>query len=163
MLRRFQAAMSFYVTGWVSRTQRTELLTTIQTAVTSQLSELDDVTVEFGAQEWYQYTNPADQTSMTIVRYNFFVLVKNSIINGQLESAFDASSLEPAVTLAHQSAIAGAVNLRNSFSLNIEGFIPQVDIDDGRFETALNAIWSEVNSDLSVTFARKLELIGDRG
>ena len=53
MLRRFSAAMSFFVSDYVSRADRVTLVSDITTIVETSFTDVTgDITVEFGAQEW---------------------------------------------------------------------------------------------------------------
>ena len=143
---RHRNAFALFALTWVARSYQIQTIELLQTSAEQVFG--DDVTVRYSNQEWFY---DASDDSFP-VRFNFFIFVDGMVLSSQLESDLNVTSLPFATRMAD-----GAENLRESFTLRIQGLMSDADFE--LFEDALDDLWGNTGS---VQLIRKREMIGFR-
>ena len=184
-LRRYKAAMSIYLSSWISRMDVSTILTAVQESMRVSNPEYANIELQIGTQEYIFYSGyvhfeknkkssqdighnffivplQIDQLSYfreTVVKFSFYGSIGTRRLDAKWEENVDKSSLSALLSqtasdyLVSTTALPGAISMRHSYKLFVEGRISRQD--SVKFTLSLATLWQETKSGNMITINNK--------
>ena len=182
-LRRYKAAMSIYLSSWISRLDVSTILTAIQESMRGSNPDYANIELQMATQEYTFYSgyvhfeknkkssqdigqislhcSPTNEPILlsyfrdTLVKFSFYGSIGTRRLDAKWEENVDKSSLSTLLGqkasdyLVSTTALPGAISMRHSYKLFVEGRISRQD--SVKFTSSLAALWQEIESGNMIT------------
>ena len=161
---RFKSAMSIYINKWVTRADKEDIVSQLKNIVEDSIASVE---LMFGTQEYYQMMNDDDQSEQ-FTKFSFFATVDSRVLESFYEPPITVSFLQTKLsdanldyTVLDEDHIEGALNLRYSYKILVEGGVAMSDLTS--FSSNIQKFWENMLTGATVNLVFHKEFVDEYG